>query len=112
MFSAANFAGIGTDINRGLAVGKTTTRVNGRWSQSLRVDPGNYVLLYEKIGEYGPDTLTITVAPPDDDGVLPVWAPIANIPEPTSTGQSIPKLKTQKPANASHPKTENDCWTI
>lgn len=111
VFTATDFDAAGPAINRNLAVGKTTTRVNGRWSQSLRVDPGNYVLLFEKIGEYGPDTFTLTVAPPADDEVLPVWAPIANIPEPT-TNQSIPKLKTQKTPPASRPKTENDFWTI
>ena len=43
------------------ACAATTTMANGRWSYKLLLDPGDYVLLYEKTGEYGPDTQLLTV---------------------------------------------------
>lgn len=55
----------------------TTTLANGRWSYALKLDPGNYVLVYEKRGEYGPDTHELTVAAPllpSSDVSSPSWA--------------------------------------
>jgi hypothetical protein len=43
------------------AVASTTTRTNGRWSDTLLLNPGNYAVLFEKPGEYGPNTQFITV---------------------------------------------------
>ena len=43
----------------------TTTRANGRWSDALQINPGDYGVLYEKPGEYGPDTQYITVYAPN-----------------------------------------------
>lgn len=40
------------------------TTTNGHWSMAMLLDPGNYVLKFEKVGEYGPDITTITVAAP------------------------------------------------
>lgn len=107
-FTATDFAEHGLTINRALAIASTTTRVNGRWSQSLRLDPGNYVLLYEKQGEYGPDTVELTVEPPPPDEVLPVWAPIAAIQEPET--QQIPKLRKQQMNRPG--SSANDFWSI
>lgn len=51
--------------NRALAIAQTTTRANGRWSDALQIDPGDYGVLYEKPGEYGPNTQYITVYAPN-----------------------------------------------
>lgn len=50
--------------NRDLSIAHTTTRVNGRWSESLNLDPGNYAILFEKFSEYGPDVVMVNVAAP------------------------------------------------
>lgn len=64
VFNKADFDAHGVTIDPALAVGSTTTRVNGRWSSSIRLDPADYVLLFEKLGEYGPDTFNLTVVDP------------------------------------------------
>jgi hypothetical protein len=109
VFTAEAFDEDGTDINRALAVAQTTTRVNGRWSYSLKLNPGDYVLLYEKLGEYGPDTTLLTVEEPPE-GTLPVWTQ----PEtPQTQNRGIPKLKVQRTvSNSGQPKSANDFWTI
>ncbi len=48
-----------------VAVGQTTT--GGTWAWSLMLDPGQYVLRFEKPGEYGPDTVEITVESPPQE---------------------------------------------
>ena len=47
--------------DRAGAVASTTTRANGRWSDTLLLNPGNYAVLFEKPGEYGPNPQDITV---------------------------------------------------
>lgn len=42
-------------------VGTTTTDVNGSWVNPLMLDPGTYVLVFYLQGQYGPNTVTITV---------------------------------------------------
>jgi len=46
---------------RHLAAAITTTDENGNWTSSMLLDPGEYVLLYEKHHEYGPDTAELIV---------------------------------------------------
>ncbi len=46
-----------------VAIGQTTT--NGTWAWAFMLNPGDYVLVFEKLGEYGPDTVVLTVQPPD-----------------------------------------------
>jgi len=46
---------------RYLAEASTTTTTTGNWAASLRLDPGDYVLLYEKLNEFGPDNKALTV---------------------------------------------------
>lgn len=60
--------------DRSLAVARTTTTANGRWTIALLLNAGDYALLYEKPGEYGPDFQFITVAP-STAGVTCVWYP-------------------------------------
>ncbi len=55
--------------DRSDAAAVTTTRTNGRWSDALMLDPGNYVVLFEKPGEYGPDVQFITVVGSGQDPV-------------------------------------------
>lgn len=43
-------------------VAQTRTNVQGRWIQSLMLDPGSYVLVFWKQGAYGPDTAAVTVS--------------------------------------------------
>jgi hypothetical protein len=116
VFTKADFDVAGTVIDRQTALAKTGTRVNGRWTYSVKLDPGEYVLLYEKIGEYGPNTFELTVEAPAEE-VLQVWSPIATIPEPkprpelnTKPKVDIPRLKTLK--GNSNRKTENGFWDI
>ncbi|NDC55346.1 MAG: hypothetical protein EBZ69_00675 [Alphaproteobacteria bacterium] len=109
VFTKALFDAHGTDIDRELATAKTTTRVNGRWSYSLKLDVGDYVLLYEKPGEYGPDTTLLNVEEPPE-GTLPVWTQPTT---PQTQNRGIPKLKVQRTAsNSGQPKSANDFWTI
>lgn len=47
--------------NRNMSIANTKTRANGRWAQALKLDAGNYAVLFEKFSEYGPDLAFITV---------------------------------------------------
>lgn len=47
------------------AVATSQTTTNGTWAWAMMLNPGDYVLLFEKVGEYGPDTVVLTVQPPD-----------------------------------------------
>lgn len=58
--------------DRSLAVARTTTRVNGRWNDAVQLDPGDYAVLYEKPGEYGPNAHLIAVLP-TDAGSSAIW---------------------------------------
>ena len=49
---------------RRLAVASTTTTAAGNWTAQLKLDPGEYVLLYEKPDTFGPDTKALTVSMP------------------------------------------------
>jgi hypothetical protein len=46
------------------AVASTKTRSDGTWVNALNLDPGKYVLIYEKPNSYGPDNLEITIDNP------------------------------------------------
>ena len=45
-------------------IAQTTTDGNGRWEYALRLDPGQYVLIYSRKGAYGPDRVDLTVTAP------------------------------------------------
>lgn len=66
--------------DRSLAVAQTTTTTNGRWAIALNLFAGDYSVLYEKTGEYGPDTQFITVQP---TGTTPgyIWVSEAQLGE-------------------------------
>lgn len=42
----------------------TTTSANGWWTYAMQLDPGDYILVYEKPGEYGPDIQALAVTDP------------------------------------------------
>lgn len=119
VFTKTAFDAAGETIARNLAVGKTRTRVNGRWLQSLRLDTGNYVILYEKPGEFGPDTHELTVEPPEE--TLPMsYPPVMGVkdqieeqPAPTHQFPAAKKIKTRIPGRPSPPNpAEKDFWNI
>lgn len=74
IFRKTVFDAGGIGISRNLAVANTTTRVNGRWTRSIKLDPGEYVILFEKPGEYGPDIKSLTVTVPAED-IVPTYVP-------------------------------------
>ena len=108
VFTEAVYEQYGTSVNRSLAVNKTTTRANGRWTRSIPLDTGDYVLLYEKIGEYGPDIFELTVTPEDAETMV-MAAPMAAIPEERRpVAVAPPSQKT--PENIR--KATNNFWDI
>lgn len=46
------------------AVATSSTAANGRWDFAMQLDPGSYVLVFEKLGECGPNATAITVTTP------------------------------------------------
>lgn len=54
----------GLQTNRSLAIARTTTGANGRWTYSVNLDPGEYIVLYEKTGAFGPDAEELVVTAP------------------------------------------------
>lgn len=84
--------------NRANAIAVTTTRANGRWSDAVLLDPGDYAVLFEKPGEYGPDAQLITVVPTGQN--IPIWqtellgessdAPLTEASEAFETEQPMP----------------------
>jgi hypothetical protein len=77
------------------AVAVTTTRANGRWTDALRVNPGQYVILFEKPGEYGPDTAAVTVTPGSS---VPNTLPMTAAPNTPPVSQAT--------------QTKNDFWDV
>lgn len=59
------------------AVAVTTTRANGRWTDAVKLDPGDYVILFEKPGEYGPDTVAVAVT---EENSVPNTLPMKAVP--------------------------------
>lgn len=94
VYTAADFdAGL---IEPAYAIAATATAANGRWENALNLDPGVYVLVFEKKGSYGPDTVEITVTEPIVDSPEPVAPDAPVLPAPAE----IVNNKTQ-PADPS-----------
>jgi hypothetical protein len=53
------------------AAASTKTLANGAWVNALNLNPGKYVLVYEKPNAYGPNNLAITVENPCEAGDTP-----------------------------------------
>ncbi len=47
------------------AVASSQTTTNGTWAWAMMLNPGDYVLLFQKPGEFGPDTVELTVTTPE-----------------------------------------------
>ena len=62
-FTKADYDGGARTPAFAIATSQTTT--NGTWAWAMKLDPGEYVLVFEKLGEYGPDAVNLTVQPPD-----------------------------------------------
>ena len=69
--------------NRNLAVAGTYTRTNGRWQDAVRVPPGEYAVLYEYTGEWGPDHEFITAVESSDE-TSAAWTTFTATPPPSS----------------------------
>ncbi len=52
-------------------VASTTTLANGRWADTLMLDPGEYRLVYTLEGQYGPDYFDLVVTGPVETTVPP-----------------------------------------
>lgn len=74
--------------NRTLAVAGTFTRTNGRWQDALRVPPGEYVILFEYPGQWGPDHETITAVEADEDSSVAAFSLLSAPPPPPSAPDS------------------------
>lgn len=73
------------------AVAATSTTSDGRWVWALCLDPGEYVLSAEKVGEFGPDTMPLTVVA-DETVDTPVFVPPAPPEEPPPLMAVTPRL--------------------
>jgi hypothetical protein len=88
IFSKAVFDQTGTTTSKSLALGKTTTTANGRWTTSINLDPGDYAIVYEKLGDYGPDYDFVNVVAPGAP-LDCVWAPSLPLGDTDETGDPL-----------------------
>lgn len=106
----------GTNTPRNQAAAKTTTRANGRWTESLNLDVGDYAVLYEKPGEFGPDVTFISVA----SGEPCTWVPVPAVGD--GAGENVTILQTEGGAVLgsddelkqcpTDPPPDDDFWAI
>ncbi len=47
------------------AIAQSITTTNGEWAYAVLLNPGEYFVVFEKVGEYGPNWVALTVQPPD-----------------------------------------------
>lgn len=105
VFTAAAYAAAQPGFpDRDTAVARSNTAGSGRWDTGLKLNPGNYVLLFERVGDYGPDVQAVTVTAPAAIMNTAVDAPPVLKPSPS---RNIP-VQT-KPAKAAD---KNDFWAI
>ncbi|NDD54199.1 hypothetical protein EBZ39_10050 [bacterium] len=78
----------GFDTPKNLALGVTSTTANGRWVQSIALDPGDYAIVYEKLGEYGPDVDFVNVVSVGEPQLC-TWAPTLPIVAPEADGDGF-----------------------
>lgn len=72
------------------AVASSQTTTNGTWAWAMKLDPGDYMLVFEKVGEYGPDVVLLTVQPPDP-GPPPAPSSLSS----SSVSQSVSQSSSQ-----------------
>lgn len=88
IYTKAVFDVTGVNTPKELAVGATYTTANGRWTQSIALNPGDYAIVYEKQGEYGPDVDFINVVAADEPQNC-TWIPTAPIGDNTEEGTPV-----------------------
>lgn len=92
------------------AAANTTTRANGRWTDTLLLNPGNYVVLFEKPGEYGPNTRPITVVGAGQPAVFWETELLGDSSEAVLTERSE-GVETEQPLPGPQPPTD-DFWNF
>jgi hypothetical protein len=107
-FEKANFdATFPTYPIKSEAVASTRTLSNGNWVNALNLDPGKYVLVYEKTNAYGPDNFEITVENP---------CVVSNTPcvdcESSSSSSANPDTDVVCPAPPTNVRVVNNFWDI
>lgn len=100
--------------DRNLAAAGTTTRANGHWNHALKLNAGDYVVLYEKPGEYGPDTQELVVIN-DANGSSCAW--VDGLPLSTDDGvvlidESSEAIGIEQPTRVCGPISDKDFWDI
>ena len=87
-----------------LAIGGSTTTTNGRWTTAVKLNAGNYVITFDKPGEYGPDIRLITAS------LAGGGMSYTQAPEPVSAPEDI---IVKKPKQSRKPeKAPDDFWEI
>jgi len=100
--------------DRELAVAATITRANGRWTHALKLNTGDYVILYEKPGEYGPDTETFTVMP-DITRSSCAWlegVPLSDEENLVLVDENSETLGVEQEVRICGPRDAEDFWSI
>jgi len=80
VYTKAVFDVTGLDTPQNLALGVTSTTANGRWAQSIALDPGEYAIVYHKLGEYGPDVDFVNVVAVNQPQLLTTKPAVATAP--------------------------------
>jgi len=76
-------------ISPDLAVARTFTAANGRWQHAVMLCPCcDYVIVFAKVGEYGPDIHNLTVLPEEGD-CTPAAAPSQSSSSTSSNSSSM-----------------------
>jgi hypothetical protein len=70
---------------RSYAVASSQTNEDGSWAWAMKLNPGDYVLRFEKVGQYGPDTAPLTVEAPE----APCPCPPPSLSSLLSSNQSV-----------------------
>jgi hypothetical protein len=61
VYPSAYYLANTSNLDPTLAVASTYTTANGRWAYAIKLDPGDYYLVFHKPGESGPDAAALTV---------------------------------------------------
>lgn len=115
LFPKAVFDALGVNTPKNQAVAVTYTKANGRWTESVNLDYGDYAVMYEKPGEYGPDVTYIDVA----STAACTWTPAPPLvegppgEETVLTTESGAVLSSSTPIKTCNSRTsKEDFWAI
>lgn len=100
---------------RANAIANTTTRANGRWTDALRLDAGDYAVLFEKPGEYGPDYHLISVVPENAESSC-AWIPAMELggdeTSDTLIGEQSETIGQEQTDKVCGPRGDDDFWNF